>query len=219
MAPMVVLSEAGKHAWSSMRHREGAMKPVRTLGKYFLRGLIVVVPFAVTAIALRWLFLEIDTWVNVERLLNRKVPGAGLVLTAVAITLVGFLASNFATRWMFLALEDLLERTPLVKLVYTSLKDIVGAFVGEQKKFNRPVMVALTESGDVATLGFVTRTALTELGLADHVAVYVPQAYNIGGNVVVVPSIRVKPLDAEPAKVMTFIVSGGVTGELGETTE
>jgi len=197
----------------------GVMRPIRKLGKYFLRGLIVVVPFAVTAIALRWLFLEIDTWVNVERLLNRKVPGAGLVLTAVAITLVGFLASNFATRWMFLALEDLLERTPLVKLVYTSLKDIVGAFVGEQKKFNRPVLVALTKSGDVATIGFVTRTALAELGLADHVAVYVPQAYNIGGNVVVVPSDRVKPLDAEPAKVMTFIVSGGVTGELGDTTD
>jgi len=106
-----------------------------------------------------------------------------------------------------------------VKLVYTSLKDIVGAFVGEKKKFNRPVLVALTKGGDVATIGFVTRNGLTELGLADHVAVYVPQAYNIGGNVVVVPSDRVTPLDADPAKVMTFIVSGGVTGELGETTD
>jgi uncharacterized membrane protein len=193
--------------------------PLGALPKYFIRGLIIVVPIAVTVFAVRWMFVEIDTWINVERLLNRKVPGAGLVLTIVAITVVGFLASNFATRWMFAAVEDLLERTPLVKLVYTSLKDIVGAFVGEQKKFNRPVMVALTKSGDVATLGFVTRSGLAELGLADHVAVYVPQAYNIGGNVVVVPSDHVKPLDAEPAKVMTFIVSGGVTGELGDTTD
>src|SRR4029077_3623617 len=134
-------------------------------------------------------------------------------------TFVGFLASNFATRWMFLALEELLEHTPLVKLVYTSLKDIVGAFVGEKKKFNRPVLVALTEGSDVATIGFVTRSGLAELGLADHVAVYVPQAYNIGGNVVVVPGRRVTPLDADPAKVMTFIVSGGITGEVGETVE
>jgi uncharacterized membrane protein len=202
---------------SIRRDRKAA--PLRSLAKYFLRGLIIVVPIAVTAIAVRWVFVEIDTWINVERLLNRKVPGAGLVLTAVAITLVGFLASNFATRWMFLALEDLLERTPLVKLVYTSLKDIVGAFVGEQKKFNRPVLVALTRAGDVATLGFVTRAGLAELGLTDHVAVYVPQAYNIGGNVLVVPSDRVKALDAEPAKVMTFIVSGGVTGELGDSAD
>src|SRR5262245_15715067 len=195
------------------------LTPFRSLVKYFLRGLIIVVPIAATAIAVRWVFVEIDTWINVERLLNRRVPGAGLVLTVVAITLVGILASNFATRWIFSAVEDLLERTPLVKLVYSSLKDIVGAFVGEQKKFNRPVIVALTKSGDVATLGFVTRSALSELGLADHVAVYVPQAYNIGGNVVVVPSDHVKPLDAEPAKVMTFIVSGGVTGELGDTMD
>lgn len=194
-------------------------RPFRILVKYFFRGLIVVVPIAVTAIAVYWIFVEIDTWINLEPLLNRKVPGAGVVLTAVVITFVGFLASNFATRWMFQALEELLEHTPLVKLVYTSLKDIVGAFVGEKKKFSRPVLVALTEGSDVATIGFVTRNALTELGLADHVAVYVPQAYNIGGNVVVVPSHRVKPLDADPAKVMTFIVSGGVTGEIGETAE
>jgi uncharacterized membrane protein len=194
-------------------------RPFRILAKYFFRGLIVVVPIAVTAIAVSWMFVEIDTWINLEPLLNRKVPGAGVVLTAVVITFVGFLASNFATRWMFQALEELLEHTPLVKLVYTSLKDIVGAFVGEKKKFNRPVLVALTEGSDVATIGFITRNSLTELGLDDHVAVYVPQAYNIGGNVVVVPRGRVKPLDADPAKVMTFIVSGGVTGEVGETAE
>jgi len=74
---------------------------VRTLTKYFFRGLIVVVPIAVTAISVSWIFVEIDTWINLERLLNRTVPGAGVVLTAVVITFVGFLASNFATRWMF----------------------------------------------------------------------------------------------------------------------
>lgn len=188
--------------------------PLRSIPKYFLRGLIIVVPIAVTAFSVYWLFKEIDTWINVEPLLNRKIPGAGVVLTVVAITLVGVLASNFAGRWIVSALEELLEHTPVVKLVYTSLKDMVGAFVGEEKKFDRPVMVALTKGSDVATFGFVTRTELAALGLADHVAVYVPQAYNIGGNVIVVPANRVKPLDSDPAKVMTFIVSGGVTGEL-----
>lgn len=202
---------------SSARKTRGTRKggPIVSLPKYFLRGLIIVVPIAVTAFSVYWLFKEIDTWINVEPLLNRKVPGAGLVLTVAAITLVGVLASNFAGRWFFSVLEDLLEHTPVVKLVYTSLKDMVGAFVGEEKKFDRPVMVALTKSSDIATFGFVTRTELRTLGLKDHVAVYVPQAYNIGGNVIVVPSDRVKPLDAEPAKVMTFIVSGGVTGDLG----
>ena len=53
-----------------------------------------------------------------------------------------------------------------------------------------------------------------EIGLPGHVAVYVPQAYNIGGNVIVVPAERVTRLDAEPAAVMTFVVSGGVAGEV-----
>ena len=189
--------------------------PIRSLVTYFLRGLIIVTPIAVTGFSVWWLFLSIDTWINVEPLLNRKVPGAGLLLTVIAITLVGVLASNFATRWIFAAIEDLLEHTPLVKLVYTSLKDVVGAFVGEQKKFDRPVLVNLTKDASVSTFGFATRSSLAELGMADHVAVYVPQAYNIGGNVVVVPKDRVTPLDAEPSTVMTFIVSGGVTGEVG----
>jgi uncharacterized membrane protein len=175
-----------------------------------------VVPIAATTVAVYWVFREIDTWINVERLLDRKIPGAGVVLTAIVITLIGFLASNFATRWVFAALEDVLENTPLVKLVYTSLKDIVGAFVGEKKKFNRPVLVAMNEKSDLATIGFVTRDRLTELGLDGHVAVYVPQAYNIGGNVIVVPENRVTPLEADPGSVMTFVVSGGVTGEIGD---
>lgn len=194
-----------------MRKRP-SRSPFRRLVGWFVRGLIVVVPLAATGAAVYWVFHGIDAWINVEPLLNRKVPGAGVVLTVAIITAVGFLASNFATRWVFAALEDVLEHTPLVKLIYTSLKDLVGAFVGEKKKFDRPVLLAVVEGSDVSTIGFVTRDALGELGLSGHVAVYVPQAYNIGGNVLVVPRGRVKPLDAEPTQVMAFVVSGGVTG-------
>ena len=186
----------------------------RSVARWFLRGLIFVAPVAAIVAAVYWVFATLDRWINLEPLLNRKVPGAGIVLTIAVITLIGFLASNFATRWIFSAIEDLLEHTPLVKLVYTSLKDLVGAFVGEKKKFDRPVLVSLTEGSDVATVGFLTRDGLGEIGLPGHVAVYVPQAYNIGGNVVVVPKDRVKPLQADPGAVMTFVVSGGVTGEV-----
>jgi len=195
-------------------HLIDRQSPFRSLVRWFLRGLIVVVPVAAITAAVYWVFVELDTWINLEPLLNRKVPGAGIVLTIAVITLIGFLASNFATRWIFSAIEDLLEHTPLVKLVYTSIKDLVGAFVGEKKKFDRPVLVTLIEGSDVATVGFLTRDGLEEIGLAGHVAVYVPQAYNIGGNVFVIPRDRVRPLGADPASVMTFVVSGGVTGEV-----
>jgi uncharacterized membrane protein len=193
----------------------GRRSPFRSLLRWFLRGLIVVTPVAAIVAAVYWVFVELDTWINLEPLLNRKLPGAGIVLTIAVITIIGFLASNFATRWIFAAIEELLERTPLVKLFYTSIKDLVGAFVGEKKKFDRPVLVELIEGGGAAAIGFLTREALAEIGLPGHVAVYVPQAYNIGGNVIVVPTSRIKPLNADPGAVMTFVVSGGVTGGVG----
>ena len=192
-----------------MRRR---VRPVRSLIGWFLQGLVVVVPIGAIAFGAWFLFVEVDAWINVEPLLNRRVPGAGVVITIALVTLVGFLASNFATRWLFSAFEEIVARTPLLKLLYTSLKDLVGAFVGETKRFDRPVLVQLGASPDVGTIGFVTRSSLEEIGLADHVAVYVPQAYNIGGNVVVVPRSRVRALDAEPGAVMSFVVSGGITG-------
>ncbi|HVQ34964.1 MAG TPA: DUF502 domain-containing protein [Candidatus Bathyarchaeia archaeon] len=194
-------------------------RPIRRLVAYFLQGLVFVVPIGAIAYGLWFLFVEVDTWINVEPLLNRRVPGAGIVLTVLLVTAVGFLASNFATRWLFSAFEDVVARTPLLKLLYTSLKDLVGAFVGETKRFDRPVLVQLGASPEVSTIGFVTREALGELGLPDHVAVYVPQAYNIGGNVVVVPRTRIRPLDADPGTVMSFVVSGGITGEVGASAK
>ena len=194
-------------------------RPIRRLVAYFLQGLVFVVPIGAIAYGLWFLFKEVDTWINVEPLLNRRVPGAGIVLTVILVTAVGFLASNFATRWLFSAFEDVVARTPLLKLLYTSLKDLVGAFVGETKRFDRPVLVQLGASPEVSTIGFVTREALGELGLPDHVAVYVPQAYNIGGNVVVVPRTRIRPLDADPGTVMSFVVSGGITGEVGASAK
>jgi uncharacterized membrane protein len=187
---------------------------LRRLLGYFLQGLVVVVPVGAIAWGLYVLFVEVDAWINVEPLLNRRVPGAGIVLTVLLVTAVGFLANNIATRWLFRAFEGVVARTPLVKILYTSIKDLVGAFVGETKRFDRPVLVQLGATADVGTIGFVTREDLVEIGLAGHVAVYVPQAYNIGGNVVVVPRERVRPLTAEPGTVMSFVVSGGITGDI-----
>ncbi len=196
------------------------MEPVRrfrwaqALVRAFMRGLLFVVPIAATAYALWFVFVKVDAWINVEKLLNRRVPGAGIVLTLVLVTLVGFLAGNFATRWLFRGLEDLLSRTPFVKLLYGSLKDLIGAFVGEKKSFDRPVLVALWPGSDVDTVGFVTRDDASGLGLPGRVAVYLPQAYNFGGVVVLVPGDRVRPLEAEPSAVMAFVMSGGIAGEV-----
>jgi uncharacterized membrane protein len=177
----------------------------RLLG-YFLRGLVFVVPIALTLYVGWWIFHAIDSW------LGLPVPGVGFVLTILLITLVGFLASGVITRTLLGAVERVFTRLPFVRLLYSSTKDLLEAFVGEKRRFDRPVLVALVPGGSTKIVGFVTRSSLEQLGLADHVAVYLPQSYNFAGNVLVVPATQVEPLVAESSDVMAFVVSGGVTG-------
>jgi uncharacterized membrane protein len=185
---------------------------LQALAKYFFRGLVFVGPVALTVYVLYVVVVRVDGWINVQALVGRRVPGAGVVVTLAAITLIGFLATNFATRWLFGAMDRVFGHLPLVKLFYTSIKDLIGAFVGERKRFDRPVLVALGDGSETRLLGFVTRDDLTELGASGHVAVYVPQSYNFAGNLLVVPGSRIRALDADSKSVMAFIVSGGVTG-------
>lgn len=179
---------------------------MKTLANYFLRGLIVIAPVALTLYVCWLVFITIDGWLRIP------LPGVGFVMTLLLITLVGFLASNLLTRGMVAALERLMIRVPIVRLLYSSTKDLLNAFVGEQRRFDKPVLVALGPDPRVSVLGFVTREGLETLGAPGHVAVYLPQSYNFAGNVVIVPTELARQVQADSSEVMTFIVSGGVTG-------
>jgi len=185
---------------------------LQALAKYFFRGLFIVGPAAVTFFAIYAAIVWVDGWIDLQPIIGHRVPGAGLVVTLGAITLAGFLATNFAMRWLLAATDRLFGHLPLAKLLYTSLKDLIGAFVGERKRFDRPVVVTMGEPSGTGLLGFLTHEDLTDLGAPGCVAVYVPQSYNFAGNVLVVPRSRVRDLPADSKTVMTFIVSGGVSG-------
>lgn len=178
---------------------------MRRLLAFFLRGLVVVTPLAVTVYIVWFTLKTIDGW------LNLRIPGLGLLITLAMITLVGFLASTVITRSAFRAIENMLNRLPFVRLLYTSTRDLLSAFVGKHKRFDRPVLVEV--ANDVSIFGFVTQDALTNLpDAAGEVAVYCPQSYNFAGQLLVVPTSRVTPVTAASADVLAFIVSGGVTG-------
>jgi uncharacterized membrane protein len=179
---------------------------MKRLAQYFLRGLVVIAPVAITLYVCVWIFRSIDG------LLGLPVPGLGFLLTLVVITLVGFLASNLLAISVVSLLERVMTRLPFIRLLYTSTKDLLDAFVGEKRRFDAPVMVTVTADGGAKALGFVTMRALEHLGMGDHVAVYFPQSYNFAGNLLLVPAERVTPLSLDSAAVMAFIVSGGVTG-------
>lgn len=178
---------------------------MRALLNYFLRGVAVIAPLAVTAYVCWRLFSAVDS------LLGLSVPGAGFALTIAFFIAVGFVASTFLARATLGVIERILARLPFVRLLYGSTKDLLNAFVGEQRRFDRPVVVMLYPEAGGEVLGFVTGTALEQLGLPGRVAVYLPMSYSVAGHVVLFPAERVRPIPAESADVMAFLVSGGVT--------
>jgi uncharacterized membrane protein len=179
---------------------------VKRLVRYFLRGCLVTAPLGLT-VYIVWLVLS-----TIDRLVPLPVPGLGLVATVVLITAVGIATSNVVGRSAVEMADALFGRLPLVKLVYTSIKDLVDAFVGDKRRFDVPVAVTLSPAAGAKALGFVTRDSLARLGMPESVAVYFPQSYNFAGYLLVVPRSQVEPLDVPAAELMTFIISGGVSG-------
>jgi len=178
---------------------------MRRLIQYFVRGLVITSPVALTLWICWWAVTSLDS------LLPLGFPGAGLLATIVVITAVGALGSNLVTRGVLSEVERVLDRVPFVRLVYTSTRDLINAFVGERRRFNRPVRVRLDDTQAVWYLGFVTADSLEHLGIPGHVAVYLPWSYSFAGRVVLVPADHVEAISADAADTLAFIVSGGVT--------
>jgi uncharacterized membrane protein len=178
---------------------------MKKITRYFFEGLLFLVPLAATIAVLYIIFIKID------RIFGFDLPGLGFVVTILTVTVIGFIVSNFLARKLVRIAEKALERLPLVNMIYTSIKDLINAFVGEKKSFNKPVLVAIAPGSPVQVIGFVTRENLDALGITGKVAVYLPQSYNFAGNLIIVSKEQVTPLQAESGSVMAFIVSGGIT--------
>lgn len=180
---------------------------------YFFRGLLFVVPLALTI----YIIYEVLEWL--DSLIPVKIPGLGLVIIIINITFLGYLASLFITKPFFDQLERYLIKIPLVNIIYTSIKDLIGAFVGDQKKFNVPVTVAMNEEQSILKVGFITRDDLELIGHPGYMSVYMPHSYNFSGNHFLVQRRLVKPLHMTSTAAMKFVVSGGVSGLEEEVKE
>ena len=179
---------------------------MKRLFGYFIKGLLVFVPAALTVALIVWVINKFDA------LFNLRVPGLGFAITVVLITLIGFLASNYFGQKIFALVDRVFARLPIVKMLYSAIKELLLAVAGEKRSFDKPAIVELTSDGP-KVVGFVTREDLDILSLPGHVAVYLPQSYNFAGQVLLIPSERVKPLDMDSSKAIAFIVSGGVLGK------
>ena len=205
--------------------RKAATKSVMArLLQFFLQGLIVIAPIGITIWVVLGLFNTVDnilpnflhsilpTLVPKDADGNlQKIPGLGFIVVMVLVVGIGWISSLFVVGRLVEVLDKVLESTPGIKFIYSSVKDFLEAFAGNKKKFDKPVLVNV-DGTDVWRIGFITQDTVTEFGLDNHVAVYVPHSYAISGITYFVPADKIKPItNVSAADTMKFTVSGGVT--------
>lgn len=194
-------------------------KFARILLNYFIKGLLIVVPMGVAIFLIFWAVSSIDKTLNlsdylwVDKTTGKPIyiPGLGILNVIVVILIAGVLVTNVITDPIKAWFNRWLNRLPLFKFLYSSIKDLTEAFVGEEKKFNEPVLVEVNEFG-LKKIGFLVQKDMSALDLPGQVAVYFPYSYSFAGQVAIVSADKVKPIDRSAAEVMKFVISGGVSG-------
>lgn len=181
--------------------------PLRKIFRFFIQGIIVLAPIGITAYAMYWLFEIVDSILRPYV----DIPGLGFVIIIAFIILVGWVSSHFLMGSVISFFDQWMERTPVIKFIYSSTKDFFEAFAGDKRKFNKAVL-ANVFSEDVWIVGFLTDEEMQKFELgADHVAVYVPQAYNFAGQLYILPREKVKKIEKiSSGEAMKYAVTGGV---------
>lgn len=208
----------------SLRQQVIRKKILSTAAQLFFQGVVVLAPIGVTI----WVVVSLFNWVDnfLPNLLNfifplqfaevngqiPKVTGLGFVVAITLVLVVGWLSSLFFVERLMSIFDKILEKTPGVKIIYSSVKDFLEAFAGNKKKFDQPVLVNV-DSTDVWRIGFITQQNTEHFGLKDFVTVYVPHSYAISGITYIVSADRIKkmPKGVNASEAMKYVVSGGVT--------
>ena len=182
---------------------------------YFLQGLLYIVPITVT------LYVVYKVFALLDQILRPiiKVPGLGFIAIILLIIFIGFIGGKIISSPINSFFQKLLNTSPLLKTIYTSVKDLMSTFVGEKKGFDKPVLVKIYENSTIERLGFITNEDLSSIGKKKgKVLVYMPHSYAFSGQLFVVDKSYIKILDASSAEIMKLIVSGGVT-EINENEQ
>ncbi|HNP21522.1 MAG TPA: DUF502 domain-containing protein [Panacibacter sp.] len=196
----------------------------KKLFQYFFQGLVIIAPLGVTIYAVFWLFTTVDNILpNIiqsifPNLLRedgtgelKRIPGIGFLVVIFIVMLVGRVSSSFVMSKLVDLLDGMLERTPGIKFIYSSVKDFLEAFTGNKRKFDRPVLVSV-DANEVWRIGFITQEDAGDFELKEHAVVYIPLSYALTGVTYIVPKQKIKLLNnIGSGEAMKFAVSGGVS--------
>ena len=189
---------------------------MKKIVKYFFRGLLYTVPITVTGAFVVWAFNKIDQIIpNIFpeiKTVPGLFPGVGVLIIIISIILIGFIGSLIISSPINRFFKHLLKQAPLLETIYTSVKDLMGTFIGNKKGFKKAVFVKLFDNSNIERIGFISNDDLKSLNINEgRVLVYIPHSYNFSGNLFVVEKKYITPIDAPSSEVMKLIVSGGIT--------
>lgn len=189
---------------------------IKRILAYFVRGLVLVAPtyftFLIIKESIGYLDSILPIYIDTDGKNLLYLPGLGILIILSGIVFLGFIFSRFVPQSFFSFGKSILNKMPLVSLIYYAIKDLISAFVGDKRKFNQPVLVTINPQSDIKKLGFVTQTDLSNLAIEGYVAVYCPHSYAFSGELFIVPNTHIKHLDnVSSTDVMKMIVSGGVS--------
>jgi uncharacterized membrane protein len=187
---------------------------MKKLISYLFQGLLYTAPFAITGyiIVLTFDFIDGILKQTLGKIIGVEIPGLGILLIICCLIMVGFLGQTIIASPLKYLINHIMERVPLLKVIYSAINDLFSAFVGKEKKFNRPVLVLINPVSNLHKLGFLTEDDLSQINIKEMVAVYFPLSYSLSGEFFIVPKENIKPIEMNSAEVMKFIVSAGIAG-------
>lgn len=196
---------------------------MKSLLKNFINGILTIVPIILVVYVIYKTFMFLDSLLgNVLKpyLQDSYIPGIGLLTTLVLITVLGWLSTRFISGSIIKLIDRLLEKIPFVKTVYSVIKDTVHSFLGEKKSFSKVALVTVPGT-NMKSLGFITTENLEAFyePLSEHVAVYIPQTFQVAGFTFLIPKNDIEIIDVKPEDAMKFILSGGMTSKNAESTK
>jgi uncharacterized membrane protein len=191
---------------SNQAIKRGIKYKIKKFINFFLKGLLVCLPILLTY------YVVSSVVISVDKIIPIDIPGIGFLVVIIGVTLIGWVGSSIISKPIFNLIDDFLSSLPFIKIIYTSVKDLMEAFVGEKKKFSKPVIVEFTIG--VFKPGFITQDDLIDINLPGLVGVYFPHSYAFSGNLFFINKEKIKLYEGNPTDFMKFIVSGGVT-EIG----
>jgi uncharacterized membrane protein len=189
----------------------------KKLLQYFLQGMLLLAPVSISIYSLYFVVSSIDGMIpiftHVDEMGKVRVQnyGLGFMIIIAVVVVLGYISSFFITGRIVSFVDKIFQKTPGLKHIYSTTRDFLEAFAGDKKKFTHNVLANI-DGHDVWRVGFITKEDMTDFGMKDYVAVYVPMAYSVAGNVYVVPKDRVREItNVTSAQSMKFAVSGGIT--------